>query len=734
MSISKVTSVALAIFMGLSPFSIQATESFELFEETSSLSDTKSVEDEQFITFLDDYFFDVCQSNYLLCHHYLENPQAYGIDLTQCEVSLGSFSNEENSDQILLNTLRQMDASSLSPTYRQIYNNLLQTYSLSAVLSNPRFELLGNIWSSTNGIPFELVTFFSEYKLNSKEDIPYLIALIQDVPRYIEDGLAYSKKQAETGNFSIDLDATLKQCDTILKSKDNSPITKEIFTKIEGFHLSQEEENQLKDQINQAMSQSFFPAYETIKSGLLSLKDQNRPLKGLASFENGKTYYEVLLQQVCGDQVNPDSLQNQLWNLLVQSLELYKQRYGNLPEEVNDVQTSFTSLDQILPFLEEHYAELFPNVGKMSYQMRPLSLEESQDGIMAYFVIPSIDNSKPYQMRYNGQYGDSPSSLSLFSTFAHEGIPGHMYQAQYNKENFIHPIQHLVANSSFVEGFANYAENVSLSFLDLDANELNKYYLLNQYSSYVTLFMDMQIHYEGLSQEQFASMWGEGTAELYQYLAQNPGQFFPYYYGSLRILSLKEMAQNALGIFYDEVDFHDALLKAGSVRFPIVEENIKDYIEKATLQNQEEPLEEGKIGLYRLYNRRTGEHFYTTSRKECDSVRHQTLWKYEGRSWVAPSTSEIPVYRLSNPNAKNEHHYTADVKEYENLAKLGWNPEGVAWYSLKESDYPLYRLYNPNAKTGTHHYTLDLTEKEALIQAGWKDEGIAFYALEPIVK
>lgn len=733
MSISKVTSVALALFLGLSPFSIQATQSFESFEE-ASLSQEESEEDKKLIALLDSYFFEVCQRNYLLCHRYFENPQAYGLDPSQGKVSLGSFIEDDQDDQTFLSQLREIDASSLNSLYRKIYNNLVQTYSLSSALSNPRFEYLGNIWSSLDGIPFELVTFFSEYKLNSKEDIPYLVTLLQDVPRYVNEGLAYSYKQAEMGTFSIDMDAVLEQCDTILKSKDNSPIAKEIFAKIEGFPISPEEKNEFKNQILQALNQSFFPAYETIKSELLKLKDQNKPLSGLASFEGGKTYYEILLQHVCGDQVNPDGLQNQLWNLLLQALDLYQERYGQLPQEAHDVQTSFTSLDELLPFLEEHYKELFPVVDKMTYQMRPLSLEESQDGIAAYFVVPSIDNSKPYQMRYNAQYGQSPSSLSVFATFAHEGIPGHMYQAQYNKENFVHPIQHLIENSAFVEGYANYAENVSLSLLDVDANELNKYYLLNQYSNYVTLFMDMQIHYEGISEAQFTRMWGESSASLYQYLAQNPGRFFPYYYGSLRILSLKDKAYKDLGILYDEVDFHDALLKAGSVRFPIVEESIQEYIQATKDQAQEEPLEEGKVGLYRLYNRRSGEHFYTVSQEERDNVRQGLFWKYEGRSWIAPQSSEIPVYRLSNPNAKNEHHYTTDQTEYESLTKLGWQPEGVAWYSLKESDYPIYRLYNPNAKTGTHHYTLDVAEKEALVQAGWNDEGIAFYALEPLTQ
>ena len=134
----------------------------------------------------------------------------------------------------------------------------------------------------------------------------------------------------------------------------------------------------------------------------------------------------------------------------------------------------------------------------------------------------------------------------------------------------------------------------------------------------------------------------------------------------------------------------------------------------------------GTQSMYRMYNRWTGEHFYTASTEERDSLRVQG-WTYELIGWTAPS-SGTPVYRLYNPYVSGgDHHYTQSTEERDILVASGWRNEGICWYSDTAERIPLYRLYNPNATTGTHHYTASLTERDALRGQGWKYEGIAWY-------
>ncbi|PKU93108.1 Membrane-bound lytic murein transglycosylase D precursor [Bifidobacterium thermophilum] len=133
------------------------------------------------------------------------------------------------------------------------------------------------------------------------------------------------------------------------------------------------------------------------------------------------------------------------------------------------------------------------------------------------------------------------------------------------------------------------------------------------------------------------------------------------------------------------------------------------------------------VTMYRLYNRYTGEHFYTSSAKERDSLV-KVGWRSEGTGWVAPK-SGAPVYRLYNPYvAGGDHHYTMSTKERDTLVKAGWRSEGVGWYS--GGSVKVLREYNPYARTGTHNYTTDVKEDTALVKAGWRAEGTGWYAVK----
>ncbi|MDR2834524.1 MAG: hypothetical protein LBV67_12505 [Streptococcaceae bacterium] len=130
------------------------------------------------------------------------------------------------------------------------------------------------------------------------------------------------------------------------------------------------------------------------------------------------------------------------------------------------------------------------------------------------------------------------------------------------------------------------------------------------------------------------------------------------------------------------------------------------------------------IRMYRVYNKNSGEHFYTANKYERENLV-KLGWSAEGIGWFAPKTG-TPVYRVYNKNS-GDHHYTTNKFEKDNLVRLGWSYEGIGWYS--GGSVPLYRAYNPNAKAGSHNYTSNKNEQNNLISAGWKNEGIAWYGV-----
>lgn len=132
--------------------------------------------------------------------------------------------------------------------------------------------------------------------------------------------------------------------------------------------------------------------------------------------------------------------------------------------------------------------------------------------------------------------------------------------------------------------------------------------------------------------------------------------------------------------------------------------------------------------MHRLYNPKTGEHFYTQSAEERDNLVRGG-WNNEGIGWHAPAGSSTPVYRVFNPNS-GDHHYTTNLEEYQTLTRIGWNAEGIGWYSESDKGAPIYRLYNKKIKVGSHHYTQNPAERDKLVNEGWVYEGIAWYAMK----
>ena len=172
---------------------------------------------------------------------------------------------------------------------------------------------------------------------------------------------------------------------------------------------------------------------------------------------------------------------------------------------------------------------------------------------------------------------------------------------------------------------------------------------------------------------------------------------------------------------------YDALTENQKKNIPadVLKKLTDDEKKLAELENKET----GKtVDMYRLYNPNSGEHFYTASAGEKDSLV-KLGWKDEGIGWQAPEKSNTPVYRLYNPNS-GDHHYTTNKAEKDNLVSVGWKDEGIGWYSDDAQSLPIYRQYNPNAVSGAHNFTSNKGENDWLVSLGWKGEGIGWYGVK----
>ena len=561
-------------------------------------------EQEKFDAFMQDVFVNTMQSDYTTAHTFLQNPADFGVDMEKIPVNLGDRFTQENMEKQreqlreTNDTFREFDRDLLTAEQQDIYDTFDAQIALEIQFSDAKFDYYAPLFESMSGLQFQLPTLFADWEVRSEQDVQDLITLVQDVKPYVASALDYTQKQADMGLLMLDLDAVADYCSGIVQAGEQSAILSAMSAGIDSLNLDPERAETYKNELAQAFTDSFIPAFQHICDTMDSLKASGKNhTQGLAQFEHGKEYYELLLRQSIGadqsvqevqemmETAGQDHLKNLSAILLQNPTALLPLAENNLPETGND------SYQEILDALGEKIFTLFPEVRELSYHIVAVNEEIASDtGVEAYFKIPPLDGTSPKQLRVNPNTGEV-SSLSTYSTVAHEGFPGHMYQYAYMYEhvdsNYIKVLSNVPA---YTEGYAVYAQYKALKELEGIDQALLDAYRENELISYCAIIVcDIGIHYEGWSIEEFTSylnkqgfsLAGEDAQLQYEQLWANPCAFEPYYVGYEQFRALKEKAQDALGNQFQEKAFNEVILRSGTVPFSVVERNVEVYIKNS---------------------------------------------------------------------------------------------------------------------------------------------------------
>ena len=574
-----------------------AKEETENPEHLGGAGDDDFEEDEdeirRFDAFLEEYTIEILEDDYLTMHYKYEDPEAAGIDRKSVEVTFGDVvtDREEALEDAaeLKKDLASFDYHALNQVQRGIYDDLALSADLTEKLVDEKFDYLDNLWSSSGGVHQVFIQVFSEYNLYCEQDVADMITLLEDVPRFVDESLEYTKEQAERGMLCFDYDAVMEVLDDVLGAKNDSAVIKSLEKSIDAVEeLSDEQKESYKEEMRTAVNECLYPSYEKMKKELRKLKKQVLPIQGLAKLPEGEEYYELLLQDTIGSTDSVEDVRQTLEYGLSRSQNMLAQLMKEDPtlEELDlySLQSGMDSIEEILKKNLREYRYEFPEVGEMDYELDGINDERAGD-FSAFFIIPTLDSTIPYQIRYNiRSLGEEVGTLDMYNTISHEGIPGHMYQAQFNKENLTYPIQFLSDNQAFTEGWAVYAANVAMDYIKTKDFRAVMFYdeYINFLNTLAALW-ELEINYDGLTEDEFCESYAEtGFPEEalraeYGHLADNRVYYMPYYYGYHEIMNLREYAEEKLGRKFNQVEFHRALLQAGSTNFETIRNNISQY-------------------------------------------------------------------------------------------------------------------------------------------------------------
>ena len=523
----------------------------------------------EFQNFTLSLFQSEVSSNTINLHYSLQNPEKYGI--TSAPVTLGSFDHSDIAVSAYLENLRSAleSFSYENLSYEnQLTYDILSYYIDSAFLDN-QYYLYQEPLSPLTGIHAQLPVLLAEYPFYSEDDVKTYLELLKTIPVYFESLVNFEKTKSSEGLFMNDeiADEVIAQCNAFVSMGEENYLISTFEERISKLNLS-DHVSKNRDIVMSIV----LPAYEYLAKELALLKGTGCNEKGLCFFENGSEFYEHLAATSTGSSRSIKELQTLTKKQIQQDLLDIQTTLDENPSILSETVSYTCSPEEALNTLQHKISDSFPASSNVNVEIKHVPDGLAEYLSPAFYLIPAIDNYSDNVIYINDAY--DMDELSLFTTLAHEGYPGHLYQTTYYASTNPDPIRTYLNFPGYVEGWATYAEMCSYYISPLEKPlatlmQKNSSVILGLYA-----YADMGIHYDGWNLEDtvdFFCSYGieeeETIAEIYKMILGNPANYLSYYIGYVEILELKKEFTGS------QLEFHKRLLDIGPAPFEIIQKH-----------------------------------------------------------------------------------------------------------------------------------------------------------------
>ncbi len=538
-------------------------------------------QNEKFEGYTQEIFCSEVSSNTINLHYTLKNPEDYGI--TDHEVSLGSFESDPDMIKASAENMRQ-SLQGFSYEGLDLQNRItfdILEYQAKAAEKNADYLLYEEPLGLVSGVQTQFPVVLSEYRFYDRQDVETYLELLEMTGEYFDSLVKFEREKADAGLFMADhaLDTVLEQCRAFLDMGDGNYLYSTFADRIGDVkELTKEEKSDYIQDNALAVSDYVFPAYEKLISSMEELRGSGVNEGGLVNLPDGKEYYELVVQQSTGSDRTVEEMEDLTRRQITDDLEAMEQVLGITAEEAQQAAASMAqdSAGFILSKLQEGIKEAFPEAPDTALEVKYVPEQMEEHLSPAFYMIPAIDNTEENVIYINRAHMND--DLTLFTTLAHEGYPGHLYQTIYYENTDPAPIRSVMDFGGYVEGWATYAEMGSYYLTPLSKEQA---VLLQKNSSIILglyALADMGIHYEGWSRMDtvsFFSNYGITDAatvgRIYDLIIGSPGNYLKYYIGYVEFLELKKDWAEEKGAGSSQKEFHEAVLEVGPAPFDIVE-------------------------------------------------------------------------------------------------------------------------------------------------------------------
>lgn len=547
---------------------------------------------EEFDALTKEVFLDNVQSDSITLNYTLANPEKYGI--TDYKPTLGDFSIEAMKENLAKcenysARLKEIDYKKLTDDQKLTYDVMKDYYKVDDGAQD--LLLYYEILSPTVGLQAQLPILYAEYSFYDKDDIDAYLELLPCTYDYFNQIIEFEKLKSDAGLFMSDrsTDDIIKQCESLISDTKNNFLITVFNDKVEQYDgLTKDEIKAYQKKNEDAVLNYVIPAYQLLIDGLKSLKGTGTNEGGLSNYEKGKEYYESLVRSETGSNRSVEELIKLLDKYMsknIASMQVLLAKDATLLDQASNPSYPMTDPEEILTYLQDAIKDRFPDMDKVNYTVKYVHKSLEDFISPAFYLTPAIDNYEENSIYINGS--DKFDLSQIFTTLAHEGYPGHLFQNVYYAQQNPNPVRSTMNFGGYSEGWATYVEMISYHMAGIDDNLAS---LLEQNNAVILMMYaraDIGINYEGWtrqdSDDYLKSMLGitdEDTLDqFYIAMVEEPANYLQYTIGYIEMMELRNKAEKELGDKFSEKAYHEFILKTGPSQFYVIDKYLDKWID-----------------------------------------------------------------------------------------------------------------------------------------------------------
>ena len=542
-----------------------------------------------FSDFCTTLFREEMKSNTMNLHFTLKDPKAAGID--SYEITLGSLSGDSPHNQArqlkkLSEELKKYSHRSLGEKER-LTCRLLSDY-ISRQQNLAAYPYYDEPLTPSGGVTSQLPVLLAEYPFGNTRDIKDYLGLLSQMDTYFSGILDYEQKKADAGLFMSD-EACLKViegCEVFTEHPDDNFLIDTFSNRLNTMDgLTDTQKNAYLKQHSKVLSDHVIPAYRQMIKGLTMLLGRGHNNWGLCNFPEGKAYYEAVVSADTGCDDSVEDLFSQITKARREDLTFCQNLLEKNPKLASQSPKPDAALKEenaMLSRLQKEILTDFPAPPQTEVEICHVDPALSEYLAPAFYITAPIDDISHNRIYINDAKNDT--DIYYFTTLAHEGYPGHLYQTICTSSYGAPEVRSLLNYPGYTEGWATYTEMQSFYYAGLDPDLAS----LLQHNQAATLSLyataDIGIHYFGWEKEKNAAFWSEYGVDdtatvnrITDLILEEPGNYLKYYVGYLKFRQMRE--QFALeNKSFSVSAFHEAILRTGPSPFSVLEETVRDQL------------------------------------------------------------------------------------------------------------------------------------------------------------